>query len=307
MTQTAGAYMPLINVNELNEFVRHKAQPMQAFAQAANPPTGKALGKEKGETVQLTFYPDVDDEGGELIENEKVPMTSITPVKTTYTVKEYGKSIPWTGKLEALARLSVEDDFMVALGNDLQKLQNRESHKEFDKTDLVASFNSGGDVLDTNGTASQACNELLTLDNLRFLVREAEKRNIPYWDGESYLLISGIDSIDNLVFDDDVKELLRYDSGRAVINGEIGRVGKARLIRDNHRIEKVKAGNALDKAYLCGADSVLHDVAEPPELRAQAEDFRRSLAVAYLMLGVWHKIFDQTDHGREHIIRVGSA
>ncbi len=306
-----GSYL---TVNELSEHIRHKAQELQGFAQACNPPTGAALGKNKGDTVQYTYFPNISVAGGVLSENVEIPTGSLTPVSGTYTVQEYGNGVMWTGKLEMLSRLPVEDPLMTALVDDMRKVQNTAAHAEFDDSDWIATFNSTADEFRTDGTAASftnVANEDLTLDNLRFVVRKARQNLIPYFDGESYLYISGVDSLDNLCFDDDVTNLLREDSGRAALNGEVGRIGKCRLVEDNHKIEKVGgsstgAGANLDKGYLIGADAVINEYALAPEIRAEDKDVGRQTKVVYYFMAAWKKIYSQTLHSKEHVIRVVS-
>lgn len=314
MTQSWASYSSLINVNELTDYVRHEAQDMQSFDQLCNPPTGGALGKNKGDTVQYTYYPDINTSGGELDENEEIPEGEVAPVKGTYTLAEYGHAIKWTGKLEELSRLSVESDFMKALTNQMKKVLNTMAFNQFDASDWIATFNSTADEFRTDGTAASftnVANEDLTLANLRYLRRQAEKRLIPTFDGESYVLVTGVDSADNLAYDSDVQTALREDSGRAALNGEIGRVAGCRIIKDTHKIAKVGgsstgSGANLDKSYLVGGDAVLKEFALAPEIRFEDKDFKRNLRVAWYYIGAAHKIMDQTLHSKEHIIRVVS-
>jgi len=321
--QTWGDFDGIINVNELSEFVRHAAQDLQGFAQLCNPPTGKALGLGKGDTVQYIYYADIGIAGGELDENEEVPQSTLTPISATYQIKEFGNSLRWTKKLEDLSRLSVEDDFTVALVNDMKKLENSQAYTQFKATDWIASFNSSADAFVTNGTTITACNEGLTFANLRYLVRNAEKRLIPYFDGESYVVVTGVDSLDALVYEQpgagatganvaSVFEALKRDSGMAALNGECGRVARCRLVKDTHKVAKMGGSSSgeganLDETFLIGADAVQKDVAEPWYLSIEDRDHKRNISVAYLGLMIWNKILDQTTHSKEHIIRVASA
>jgi hypothetical protein len=154
-------------------------------------------------------------------------------------------------------------------------------------------------------------NEQLSLANLRFLVRKARTNLIPYFDGESYVYITGVNSMDALRYDSAVTDLLKYDSGRAALNGEVGRIAQCRLVEDNHKIAAVGgsssgAGAELDVGYLIGADAVVNEYALAPEIRAQDKDFGRSVGVAWYFLGAWKKIYSQTLHSKEHVIKVTS-
>lgn len=303
-----------ITVPELTEFIRHAAQEMQGFAQLCNPPTGEALGRGKGDTVQYTFFPNLSVAGGVLNENEEIPEGSLVPVSGSYVLQEYGNSTRWTGKLEALSRLPLEDGLVQALIDDMHKAQNTAAYTEFNSTSWIATFNSTADEFRTDGVAASftnVANEDLTLANLRYLVRKARTNLIPYFDGESYIYISGVDSLDNLRYESTVTTMLQYDSGRAALNGEVGRLAQCRLVEDNHKIAKVGgsstgSGANLDVGFLVGADAVVNEYALPPEIRAQDKDFGRSIGVAWYFIAAWKKIYSQSLHSKEHVIAVRS-
>lgn len=306
MAQAWGSYSSLINVNELTEYVRHATLDLMAFAQLANAPTGKALGLGAGDTVQYTYWPRISVDGGELDENDEIPEGSITPVKGTYTVKEYGNSIKWTGKLEDLSRLSVEDDFVQSLVEDCKRLDNKLVYDQVKLTYWTTVFNSTADEFKTNNTPATAANEDLTLANLRFLRKKARANLIPTFDGESYVVVTGVNSADTLAFDSAVTTMLQYDSGRSALNGEIGRIAQCRIVEDTHKIGTI-GSSVSDEYFLVGADCVIDEVALPWEIREEVSDFRRKVAVAwYGMKGV-KKILDQTNHSKEHAIRGSST
>jgi hypothetical protein len=296
-----------ITVNELTDLIRHAAQEMQGFAQLCNPPTGQALGRGRGDTVQYTFFPNLSTSGGVLAENAEIPEGSLVPVSGTYVVQEYGNSTRFTGKLEALSRLPVEDGLMQALINDMRKVQNTAAHTEFDSTDWIVNFSASGDEFATDGDPtgfSNTTNEDLSLANLRFVVKKARLNLIPYFDGESYIYISGVESLDALRYDSAVTTSLNYESGRAALNGEVGRIAQCRLVEDNHMIEKAGASAVLDEGFLVGADAVINEYALPPEIRAQDKDFGRSIGVAWYFIAAWKKIYSQSLHSKENVIKV---
>lgn len=314
MTQSWAGIGSTITVPELTEFIRHAAQSMQGFAQLCNAPTGKALGLNAGDTVQYTFFPNLSTTGGLIAENQEIPEGSLTPISGSYILAEYGNSTKWTGKLAALAKLPVEDGLMQALINDLHKAQNTAAYTEFDDTDWIATFNSTADEFRTDGVAASftnVANEQLSHANLRYLVRQAKNRLIPFFDGESYVYITGVNSSDAVRYDATVVASLQEDSGRAALNGECGRIAQCRLVEDNHKITAVGgsstgAGAELDFGYLVGADAVVNEYSIAPEIRAQDKDFGRSIGVAWYFIAAWKKIYSQSVHSKEHVVKVCS-
>lgn len=312
MSATWGAFSSLINVNELNEYVRHKGQEMMGYAQLCNPPTGGALGRKRGDTVQYTFYPNISSAGGELTETERVPRRTITPIKATYTIKEYGNSLDWTESVEELSRLDSESDFIKALVDDYRKLDNSLAFDEFEATEWFFVPNTSADEFDTDNSPSSTANDTFDHAKLRAMVKRAEKNLIPKFDGENYVFASGVDSIDAIAYDTVVSGALsNAGAGRSALNGEVGVLAGCRLVKDSHKATFIggsaAATLALDKGHLVGADAVIHEVAAPVELRAEDDDFGRFVAVAYLWRGCFKKILSQDTHSQEHVIKVASA
>lgn len=314
MSQSWGTIGSTITVPELTEYIRHAAQEMQGFAQLCNPPTGEALGRGRGDTVQYTFFPNLSTSGGVLAENQTIPEGSLVPISGSYVLQEYGNSTSWTGKLQALSRLPLEDGLVQALIDDLHKAQNTAAFTEFNSTSWLVSLNLAANEFRKDGIAANFTNVAtndLTHAGLRFIVKSARKNMIPYFDGESYILVSGVDSMDNLRYDSVVTSMLQYDSGRAALNGEVGRLGQCRLVEDNHKIVKVGGGStglgvAQDTTFLVGADAVVNEYALPPEIRAQDRDFGRSIGVAWYFIAAWKKIYSNTLHSKENVIKTAS-
>ena len=306
MTQNWSDQSSTVNVNELTEQLRIQAQPAQAFAQSVSGPDGRALGKGTGDTVQYLYFPDLDTSGGQLSELVEVPSTGLTPVKVTYSVAEYGNSVIYTESLEHLARYGAKDVYVQALYNDWQKLQNSQARAQYALTDWVYVPDSTTTEFVTNGTPTVVADQDLSIANLKEMVKYAIANNIPFYDGEDYLGIFGVDTVHNLQTDSDFTDYLRYDSGRAVLNGELGRIANTRVCRDNHAIAD-NAEGSFKEGFLTGADGVAHDVSMPQEMRLEVKDLGRQIKLGYLFRGAWYKVLDQTSHSQENIIRIDSA
>lgn len=298
------------NVPELTDKIRIAAQEIQGMAQLASPPTGKALGMGKGDTGQYTFVPDLTpDSGTALDENEPMPTSGVAPIKAQYTIEEYGHGISYTGKLDMLTRLDMDDVHMKSLDNHRKRLENTLTYNQLSATDWKLTFDSttaSSASFVQNGTPTKSSGVGdLSLDNLSHLRTVAKKNRIPFADGESYFYVTGADSLEALESDSDLTSLLKEDSGRAALNGELGRVKQCRLIEDNHSISDHP--QSLDEGFLVGADAVVNEVALPWEIRFEISDVGRSKILAYYGLGSWFKVLDETTHDQEHIIHVTAA
>ncbi len=297
-------------VPELTELVRMQAQEAQGLAQLANPPDEENLGKGKGDEVYYIFVRNISNTGGRLTESNPIPKGKVTMVRSSFKIYEQGNSLEWTGKLEDLARISVDSPFMRALMDDLRKLENKAVYDEAVKTDwkvYVTHATNNTISVTTNGTPGGAALADPEWPALIRLAAEAEDRLIPYYDGESYVYVTGQQAITKLRLDSTVREMLRQDHGRALINGEIGRVAQMRIVKDNHVIDKTAGSSAFNEGLLIGADAVQLQVGLPWEVRRQIGDYGRDIGVAYYGIMGWQKMLDQTDHGQEHIMHVSST
>jgi N4-gp56 family major capsid protein len=304
--QADGGY---VTETELTKLVRMQAQEAQGIAQLCNPPDEANLGKGKGDTVSYLFFRNVATTGGALTESNPIPKTKMTMVKSTFTITEYGNSLEWTEKLEDLAKVTVEHPFMRGLMDDIRKVENEQAYTQAVLTSWKATFNTTGNTLlfATNGTAPGAAAQDPEWAGLVRLIAEAEDRLIPYYDGESYVYVSGQQLVTKLRLDTRITDMLRYESPRAALNGEIGRVAGARIVKDNHKIDKTAGATSFNEGLLFGADAVQQQVGLPWEVRRQVGDYGREIGVAYYGIMGWKKMLNQTDHSQEHIIHVTST
>jgi hypothetical protein len=305
--QSWSALGATVALPELTEIVRHAAQPKMVFDQVCAPPLGKALGRSSGDRIDYDFFPNVTKQGGILSELEETPVASITPVKVYYNVYERGNSLKWTGSLELLSQLELEDNFTQSLLNDYAKTMNQAAHDVADDTHWKFSPDStiGSSTFVQNNTLVHTTSTDLNWTNLGRLVKNARKYNIPYFDGESYVLIVGVDTEEALESDTTIHDKLRYDSGRAALNGELGRVRTCRIVVDNHAIVN-QPSVAFNEAFLLGTDSLGSDFAAPIEIRRDVKDFARQIGVGWFSTEARYKILNQTSHGQENIIHVSS-
>jgi len=295
-----------VNVAELTKDIRMEALELMGFSQLAVPPSGGHLGKGSGDTVDYTYFPALPDNGGPIQETERMPETSANPVKVSRKILEYGMSQKWTRTYKEFVRLTAEDAFVQQLKDHYMKTVNRAVRNAAAESKWKVTLKAGAFEFVTNGTPTETQDAEANFAGLRYLAKEAKKRKIPFWDGESYMYITAGDSADALRFDSTISTMLREDSGRDSLNGEIGRVANCRLIEDFHAAEK-NPSVTYDEGFLFGADAIVNEVACPVEMLDDTrEDFGRQIALAYRSLEVYFKVLSQDEHGQEHIIHVTS-
>lgn len=191
--------------------------------------------------------------GGALTESNPIPKTKNDYGYGSFTITEYGNSLEWTGKLEDMARLDVNSPFIRGVMDDVRKIENNAVYAQAITTSWKAYLDHATNntvVITVNGTVGGAALADPQWAGLIRLAGEAEDRLIPYFDGESYVYVTGQQAITKLRLDTSGGiELLKYESGRAALNGELGRIAGMRILKTITRLTKLLELQCLTKGY----------------------------------------------------------
>jgi len=104
----------------LTQRLRSVAQPMFRMRQFVD--TKEAIGKNRGESWLYDKTSNVATQGGTLVETNTIPQTNFTINQGTGSITEYGNSVPYTGKLEALGQFQIEPTTEQKLRDDMVKV-----------------------------------------------------------------------------------------------------------------------------------------------------------------------------------------
>lgn len=301
---TFGGYFYSLN---LSDELRQAVQPMIKFRQFADVKDASQQGKKKGDTFTWDTVFDVATMGGTLVETSTIGETRFTIGQGTLTITEYGNSIPYSGKLEALSKFEVRQPIMRALRNDTVKTLDVAAWRQFNTTPLrVVGTGTGTNnwnvSLTTNGTAVTTNSNAMRKEHVKAIRDLMVERNIPAYVAEDYYAIAWPTTF--RTFKNDIETIKQYtESGlRMIMNGEVGRYENTRFIEQTfipkggaadsttHNPETGTADawdNALsDWAFFFGEDTVAEGIAIPEEMRAKIPtDFGRSKGVAWYYLG----------------------
>ena len=318
---TQGGYM---YSDELSDVLRTALQPLCKFRQLCEPDEG-ALNKglHRGSQYFGNIYGDVATQGRRLSETLPMPETSFTIAQQSLTVVELGNSVPYTGKLTALAKHDVLAIVTKALKNDARKGFDIEAFLQFDTCKLRASTatSTSSVTVDTNATASQTNNVAFGTGHVKAIVDAMRERDIPGFVDDDYVAITHPTTI--RPFKNELETLHQYtELGlNKIFNGEVGRYEGTRFIEQDF-IPKGLTGsatfspytrtaaawtNALSSwIYFMGADTVNEAICIPEEVRAKLPgDYGRSGGIAWYYLGGFG-IF-QTDPVQSRIMKWDSA
>ncbi len=145
--------------DELSKTLRRQVQPLTKFRQLCDAEDGTEKGLNRGELFNWNVYSNVGTQGRRLQENQSMPETGFSILQHSLTVYEAGNSVPYTGKLNNLAKQDVVSIIDKTLKDDARKYFDIEAYLQFKSTPLrvvPASGNSTTAIeLSTNGVPAQ--------------------------------------------------------------------------------------------------------------------------------------------------------
>jgi hypothetical protein len=150
----------------------------------------EALGKNRGALIFFDKVSNIATPGGTLVETNTVPESQVTIQTGTLQVTEFGNSIPYTGKLEALAEFDVDNMVTVALRDDQAKVLDSAAAYQFSLTQLkyaCLTASSAGSFQTLTADATQGtttCAVSPDMYHIKQCVDKLQTLNIKPVDGE---------------------------------------------------------------------------------------------------------------------------
>lgn len=283
----------------LSDELRETLQPMARFRQFCDVKDASMQGKQKGQTFTWDVVQNVATAGGTLVETNTMPETNFTVVQGTLTITEYGNSVPYSGKLEALSKFEVRKPVMQALRNDAAKTFDRAAWTQFNNS-LLRVVPAGGTAtnslnLTTNGTATATNNAAFDKNQTKTVVDLMKERNIPAYTGDDYVAIGWPSTFRPLKNDLESIHTYTVPGIQLIFNAEIGRYENMRFIEQTNIVKGISTDGITgtgwtnaksDWIFFMGEDTVVEGIAIPEEMRAKIPtDYGRSKGVAYYYLG----------------------
>lgn len=260
--------------------------------------------KRNGETFTWDVLPRMTRGNRSLVETNTIPQGQSTVLQGTLTISERGFSVPYTGKLEKLAMISVRQPIMDQLKYDSACDLDALCHAQFNATPLrVATTSTTTFTLTTDGTATVTNSALFRNGHSKAMTDLLKDRNIRPYKQDDYYAISRHGTL--RTFKNDLESIHQYtETGLTMLmNGEIGRYEQIRYVEQTS-VPAGGAGNSTtfdpftdtsdawdnavsDWIFFFGADTVAEGVNTPEEIRIkELTDYQRSRGIAwYALLG----------------------
>ncbi len=290
---------------QLSNVLRMSVQPLVKFRQFCDVRDATQQGKKKGDTFTWDVFSDVATAGGVLVETNTMPETNYTIVQGTLTMTEAGNSVPYSGKLDNLSKLPVEELIEKVLKNDAVKSFDRLAWTQFNAT-LLRAIPTGGSntsavTLYTNGTVTGTNSIAYGNAHAKSITDAMKERNIPAYLGDDYYTLAWPTTLRG--FKNNLETIHQYsDTGfKLIMNGEIGRYENQRYVEQTNiakgigttGISTAAGGDMVgwtnglsDWMFTFGNDTVAEAIAVPEEMRGKIPtDYGRSKGVAWYYLG----------------------
>jgi hypothetical protein len=173
-----GGYMAAWN---LSKYLRVEVQPRCKFRQFVDAPDLESFGMHRGATATWNVYSKIANQGGRLSETQTMPESGYTVSQKSVSVFEAGNSVPYTGRLDALAEHDAQTIIDKTLRDDCRKFHDIEAWTVFNQCKLrVASSGSTTSVvLTTNASTVTTNNVEFGTGHAKAIVDMMKERNIP--------------------------------------------------------------------------------------------------------------------------------
>ena len=273
--------------DQLSNVLRTQLQPLSRFRQFTDIEDAKEKGT--GDLFSWNIYSDVEQQGGELDEEQAMPETRFTIKQETLKITEAGNSVPYSRKLDLFSKHSCERVINKTLKNDACKSLDTMAYTQFARAPVTFAPTGGTSttaITVTEGATAITNNVGMSKGHVKGIVDEMAERNVVPYDGENYCALGRPTTF--RPFKDDLEALHMYvDAGFARISaGEIGRYEGCRFFTQTNIGTKGWTNGKSDEAFFFGGDTVCEAVVEPEQIRAKLPgDYGRSRGMAWYWLG----------------------
>lgn len=297
----------------LSDRLRGVSQPFFRLRQFAD--VREAIGRKKGDTFYYDITQNVQTQGGQLTETQTIPETQFVTNQGTCTITEWGNSVPFTAKIDALGQFEVSPQIEQRLRDDMVKVMESAVGDQFADTEYIGvCVSTASFAITTNGTATATATADLTGANVRSAVDFLAKRHVPKYDGRNYVCVLSISAKAGLYADTGTGgwvDISKYTApfSSQLFSGEVGEYYMTRFVEETGYLSNtIGDGSTHGQAVFFGADNVIEAMSIPEEIRLKNPlDYGRDQGMAWYALLGFQKVWDYSRDSEQHILFVTSA
>src|SRR3990167_4384243 len=324
--QISSGFRTLVDVSKK---VRHASQPLNRARQFVR--VVDSFGKNRGDTMDIYRVPNTAEVEytATIPDGDPIPTTTIGISRRSVTVNQYGKALPFTGMVESLAEVDVENEVTLkALRDHMAKSLDTLVINALKTSDLIF-VPTAADAYAWNvaGSATSTAASNITVFHLKEIIdammsgemtdsdgtTHTAMRPVPFYEDDYYVALTSVKFMRGLYDDPDFQQVSLYANSEGYYQGEIGRMPfyHTKFIISNHTaaLSNTKGTNSvLGEAIIMGEEPVVEAVVTPEEIREKIPgNFGLDKALAWYYLGGFGRVWDYSADSEEHIIRVTSA
>ena len=279
-----------LHEDKLSDKLRYYLTPMCKFRQFAD--IKEAFGKGQGDSVDYRMITNVAHGANTmgLLEHKLMPEDHFQIKTDQLCLKEYGNSIPFTGKAKVLSKWDVEDIIRKLLARDAANTIDSAVEMEFDQTLIrYVGVNPIHGHWFYNGWPGTGNGHGLHAYHVKEMIDSMVEREVPTYDGDDYVCLGTTFALRHLKDELEPYNYYTQDGRKPILNGEIGRYYHCRFVEVNHGMSAAAFVNGQSsEAYFFGADTVMEAIAVPEEVRVkETSDYRRRQGLAWYMIAGW--------------------
>jgi len=300
----------------LSKTLRYALQPLMKFRQFVDIKEG--WGKGVGEKLYYDKISKVSTAGGTLVETNVMPEHQFTIGQGSISLAEYGNSIPFTGKLEALSEFDINSPVQRVLRDDMASVIDKSCGLQYKLTRrkyIPIATNTG--VWQSRTTESTIASIVasgtmeigISVYHIKEIIDHLRGKNVPPYDGQDYVGLFSVNALRTISDDSEWTDAAKYGDPERLFAGEVGRIYGCRCIRETNYLLNNLSGSGFGEAVIFGAENVIEGIAVPEELRQKIPtDYGRSKGIAWYGILGFKRMWNITDSGQTaHIVHVTSA
>jgi len=246
------------------------------------------FGKNKGESLTYTQFTNIaEPTTAELTELSPIPEVAFSMATSSFTIKEYGIAVPYTQKLESLAKYNIKNITQRTLVEQKRLVMDSLAltNMKLARVKYVPTSNSAATIT-YNATASGTAQAALTFWHVEDISRLMfDGLRVPYFEGENYVGIFRAKTLTQVRRDSQFVQWNQYGNSMKKAKGEVGMVERIKFIETNHAHANALpdvGSNSFGPGVVLGQDGVGMIEVETPHLRAALPgNFGRFKSIAW--------------------------
>ena len=275
------------------------------------------FGAHKGQAVAIEKWEKLAQSTATISEFAELPLKKPTINEVTVTINEYGNGVAYTNKAKTIAEYMIDEQ--------MRRLIEINSTESMDTVVGVVAQTSdvfytptgtttSTGTFDKDGTVSTGATRGLRAYDFITMAANLRQDNIDKYDGQSYLAICHPFSMAAL-FQPDADEvtvsanieILKWADAQANLKGEIGSGYGFRFVEETNVLSATIGGSTENgEVIIMGDDAICEAMAMPETVKTEEHNFGRFLAIAWMTLTGFVKVWTNSTDNQYALVRVHS-